>query len=153
MKLANMLCKKKIMQIISLILIIWIIFNLYASNYIYTTTRPVEYYGNSLQYHHRQLVNESFRFMLKTGRYDTSYIYVRKNIFGLRQFMVLSTHEDDPLMTVYHARKIGETVFGDYIIRTGNLSDDGRGKMQDYLDDAYEFKVAPLESEKFLYGN
>jgi len=67
--------------------------------------------------------------------------------------MVLSTHEDDPLMTVYHARKIGESVFGNYIIRTGNLSDDGRGKMQDYLDDAYEFKIEPLESEKFLYGN
>lgn len=136
-----------------LVLVIWIIFNLYAGNYLYTATRPVEYYGNTLQYHHRQLVNESFRFVAKikeTSR-GSQYIYVRKNLFGLRQFMELSTAEEEPL-TVYHVKKLGETLFGDYHIRTGQLSDDGEGTMKFYLEKINEFKVEPLESEKFLYS-
>lgn len=136
---------------ILLVLVIWIIFNLYAGNYLYTATRPVEYYGNTLQYHHRQLVNESFRFVakIKCG-YSPEYLYVRENIFGFRQFMALSTSWDDPL-TVHYAVKIGETVFGDCLYCTGQLSDDGRGCMKIYLENVNKYKVEPLESEKFLY--
>ena len=148
-----MLSKKiEIKYIIVLILFAWIIFNIYAGNYIYTWTRPAEYYGNTLQYHHRQLLNESFRFVakIKCG-YSSEYIYVRENIFGFRQFMELSTSWDDPL-TVHYAVKIGETVFGDCLYCTGQLSDDGRGRMKIYLENVNKYKVEPLESEKFLYS-
>ena len=149
-----MLRKKiKIKHIITLILFAWIIFDLYAGNYIYTSIRPEEYFGNNLQYHHRQLVNDSFRFVAKIKRtyYGASYLYVRENIFGFRQFMELSTSWDDPL-TVYHAVKIGETVFGDCLYCTGQLSDDGRECMKIYLENVNKDKVEPLESEKFLYS-
>lgn len=141
-----------LLKLLTCIALIYLI--LYANNTIYTVTRPAEYYGNTLQYHHRQLVNESFRFMLKMHRYHrSSYIFMRRNIFGLRQFMVLDTYtnSDDPL-TVTHVEKIGETIFGNYFMRTGNLSDDDQGKMKQYLGYINEFKVEPLESEKFLYS-
>lgn len=135
-----------------LILFAWIIFNAYAGNYIYTSIRPEEYFGNTLQYHHRQLVNESFRFVAKVKRgYWSEYLYVRENLFGFRQFMELSTSWEDPL-TVQYAVKIGETVFGDCLFCTGQLSDDGRGSMEIYLYNVNKYKVEPLESEKFLYS-
>lgn len=149
-----MLHKKiKIKYIIAVTLLAWVIFNLYAGNYIYTWTRPEEYFGNTLQYHHKQLVNDSFRFVTKIKRdsYGASYLYVRENIFGFRQFMELSTSWEDTL-TVQYAVKIGETVFGDCLYCTGQLSDDGRGCMEIYLFNVNKDKVEPLESEKFLYS-
>ena len=118
----------------------------------YLWTRPINYTGNTLAYHHAQLTQHGFSFLTKTdcgyGSYE--YLYIRYNMLGRVQYLGLEREYDSN--TITGATKYSPSLYGDSVAvcYSRELSDDFSISRKLFIYSMINDKTEIADNESFL---
>lgn len=121
----------------------------------YLWTRPINYTGNTLAYHHAQLRQQGFSFLTKLDRGYGSYeyLYIRYNMLGRVQYMGIEREYDSN--TITGATKYSPSLYSDSVAvcYSRNLSDDFSINKKIFIYSIANDKTEIADNEFFLTLN
>lgn len=135
------------------IVISFIIFMPFDTFYLWS--RPIDYTGNTLAYHHKQLTQQGFSFFAKIymsglGHEYYEYLYIRRSMLGRVQYMGLERRYDSNIIdgaTKYSPSRYNDDMGVRY---SRALSDDFPESQKVIMHNIKNNKADIAENESFL---